>query len=106
MPLLTNPIIAYEQITSSKATSFPLPTAGTEEAILNTNPGRKGHLVRNTGTTQVTVLYGLKNNAGTTEIYRYKLAPNDAYLYDVSEIIPYAAISDVGGGSIRVIELF
>jgi hypothetical protein len=106
MPLLNIPIAAYERITSSKPTTFPLPIAGNQETLLDNNNNRKGHIVKNSGTTKVTVLYGLRTPDGATELYRFTLAPGDIYLYDVAEIIPYGAISATNNGSIQVIELF
>lgn len=106
MPLINTPIAAYERISSAKSTAFPLPVAGTQEVLLDNSNSRKGHLVRNSGTTRVTVLYGIKNADGVTELYRFSLAPSDLYLFDVAEIIPYGAISASNNGSIQVIELF
>lgn len=106
MPLFTAPVAAYSQISESRSTEFPLPTADTENAILNTDSTRKGHLVRNTGTTRVTVIYGIKNAEETTELYRFTLTPGDSYLYDIPEIIPYTAIPLADGGTIQVVELF
>ena len=105
MPLFGAPVAAYQQISRATSTPFPLPTAGIEETILDVDLTRKGHLIRNTGTTEVSILYGLKTDENI-ELYRIVLAPKESYLYDLAEIIPYSAISKTEDGEIQVMELF
>ncbi len=117
MPLLNAPVAAYSPISRAKTTDFELPTANDEVALLSPTSARKGHLVKNAGTTLVTVLYGLNFIPDTPEgeepatepenfeLYRFTLSPGDAYLYDVAEIIPYQAISLGDDGLLQIVEL-
>ncbi|GAB4199585.1 MAG: hypothetical protein Fur006_50410 [Coleofasciculaceae cyanobacterium] len=117
MPLLNAPVAAYSPISRVKTTDFDLPTANDEVALLSPSSTRKGHLVRNTGATPITVLYGLNfipdtpegeepaTEPANFELYRFTLAPGDTYLYDVAEIIPYQAISLEDDGLVQVVEL-
>lgn len=119
MPLFTAPIAAYERIERARTTDVDLLTANSEVPLLSPNLVRKGHLVKNAGTTLVTVLYGLNfipdPPEGETlapdaqpenfELYRFTLSPGDIYLYDTPEIIPFEAISLGDDGLIQVVEL-
>jgi hypothetical protein len=108
MPYLDSPAAAFQQATQSTETDYTLTTADAEERILSTNPIRKGHLVKNIGTSPVTLVYGFVNEDidETTEVYRIPLSPNSVYLQDFTEVIPHTAISPVDDGLIRVIEIF
>lgn len=82
-------------------------TADTATPILDIDLTRKGHAVKNTGsTTTIEVLYGLTapEDVGFTEVYKVSLKPGEVYLFDVSEIIPYSAKSLSGAGTLTVME--
>lgn len=117
MPLLNTPVAAFSPISRAKTIEFEFPTANSEVALLSPSSARKGHLVRNTGITTITVLYGLNfipdppegEEPGTEpenfEVYRMILSPGDTYLYDVAEIFPYEGISLDDDGNLEIVEL-
>lgn len=107
MPLFGQPIAAYAPIANAKAPrNVTLPINIPTEIIATVDLSRKGHRVKNTGTSKVSVSYGVRNpaNDGWSELYKIDLTPGDIYLYDIPEIVPFSAISTTGG-TVEVIEL-
>lgn len=106
MPLFSEPVAAYGRITRTEDREVAL-TADTATDLLVASTERKGHLVKNTGTSRINVSYGIPLADGTfTEFYKVPLGPGDTYLYDSPEIIPYSVFSLALAGSITVREMF
>lgn len=111
MPLFGgSPIAAYSAITDIKTPTVLTLTADIATNVLNPDASRKGHITTNTGTTNITVLFGVADPTDTTapftfkEAYRFTLKPGEAYLYDIPEIIPYSATSPIVAGQLTVRE--
>lgn len=106
MPLFTEPVAAFQRITRVISRDVTIAVIDTEVDLLPSDPMRKGHRIKNTGPSMVTVLYGIMEDSGIPfELYRVPLVPGDIYLYDSPEIIPYAALSTTGDGVLTVAEL-
>lgn len=112
MPLFAgSPVAAYAAVTDVAADLILTLPADVNTACLGPDAGRKGHLTLNTGTTNVTVLFGLADPADTTEpftfkeIYRFTLKPGEGYLSDYPEIYPYSAISPALNGELTIRQL-
>ena len=73
MPLFGgSPIAAYAAVTDKKADTTVTLTADIATAVLAPDASRKGHLTLNSGTTNVTVLFGLADPTDTTEPFTFK----------------------------------
>lgn len=106
MPLLQQAAATLEPISNATTQEKILPAAA-ETTILGINAARKGHLVKNIGTTKVNVTYGVINTDNTkVEVLIQPLNPGDSYLFDRAAIIPYTAVSPVGAGNLRIVEMF
>ena len=111
MPLFGgSPVAAYSAISNIRTPTVVTLTADIATAVLSPDAARKGHITLNTGTTNVTVLFGIADPADTQapftfkETYRFTLKPGEAYLYDVPEIIPYEATSPLAAGEVTIRE--
>lgn len=111
MPLFAgSPIAAYSAITDLKAPVVVTLTGDIATNVLNPDNTRKGHITKNTGNTNVTVLFGVPDPTDTVapftfkEFYRFTLKPGESYLYDIPEVIPYQATSPAANGQITIIE--
>lgn len=106
MPLFTEPIAGFQRITSVVNREVIISAIDTEIDLLPPDSSRKGHQIKNIGSSRVTVLYGIpREDDPPFELYRVPLTPGDIYLYDAPEIIPYAALSSTGDGVLSVSEL-
>lgn len=111
MPLFGgSPIAAYAAVTDLKTPVVLTLPADVATACLAPDAGRKGHMTINTGTTNVTVLFGLADPTDTTEpftfkeAYRFTLKPGEGYLSDYPEIYPYSATSPAINGQLTIRE--
>ena len=111
MPLFGgSPVAAYSAISDLRASVAVTLTADIATAVLAPDASRKGHITKNTGNTNVTVLFGIPDPSDTVEpftfkeFYRFTLKPGEAYLYDIPEVIPYQATSPAANGQLTIIE--
>lgn len=111
MPLFGgSPIAAYSAISNLEIPLVVTLTADIATAVLTPDASRKGHITKNTGNTNVTVLFGIPDPTDTTEpftykeFYRFTLKPGESYLYDIPEVIPYQATSPAANGQLTIIE--
>ena len=106
MPLFTAPVAGYMPVSEVRPSEQTFLTADIEEAVLVADSTRKGHMLRNTGTTTIVLTYGIVSGTESAELYRITLAPGDGYLHDLPEIIPYSGLSKTDGGTLQILELF
>lgn len=107
MGYLTDPIVAARPATQINKQAVALP-ADSLTVILATNTSRKGHLVRNTGTTPIRLDYGLMDTDGGAMETAYQILLNvgdPPYIHDLVEIFPYQGISIGGAGTLEITEI-
>lgn len=111
MPLFGgSPIAAYAAVSNIKTPTVLTLPADVSTACLAPDAARKGHLTLNTGSSNVTVIFGLADPTDTVEpftykeAYRFTLKPGEAYLADYPEIFPYSAVSPATNGQLTIRE--
>lgn len=104
---VTADVVVVDPLNKVKTITPIALTADTATPVLAVDLTRKGHAVKNTGSTRtIEVSYGLTapEDVGFTEIYMVSLKPGEVYLYDVPEIIPYSCKSIGGTSTLTVME--
>lgn len=111
MPLFGgSPVAAYAAVVDIRTPTVISLTADLAEELLGTDPSRKGHIVINSGSSNVTVLYGIADPtdlvapATFKEAYQFTFKPGEGYLSDIPEIIPYSATSLAAAGELTIRE--